>query len=182
MAIEFRCDYCGRQLSLAEGLAGQETACPNCGVSLLVPAAAAGAYGPDLGGAPTVQTSSRPPEQRVPCPYCGEQIKKEAHKCPHCGEGLGQRPGRSYVDPGIESAATLSLVLGLVGILLCCMAAPFAIWQASVARQKAVAAGVPTPGTATAGAILGWISVALTGLVILFYCVIFGVAAAGGIR
>lgn len=175
MAIEFRCDYCGRQVSLADSLAGQETSCPNCGVTLHVPGSSDPALAPTVSpaaGASLKKTSA-------PCPYCGEEIHSRVPKCPHCGEQLG-RPGAAMGrDPAIDSAATLSLVLGLVGILLCALAGPFAIWQGGIAQQKARAAGVDTPGTATAGIILGWITVALFVLSLLFVCVVFGLMGAG---
>lgn len=174
MAIEFRCDYCGRQVSLADSLAGQETSCPNCGVTLHVPGGADGGLAPTLAPPRTAKTSTS-----APCPYCGEELQSRVSKCPHCGEQLGQ-PGAAYGrDPGIDSAATLSLVLGLIGILLCAFAGPFAIWQGGIASQKARAAGVATPGTATAGIILGWITVALFVLGLLFFCAIFGLGMAG---
>lgn len=186
MAIDFRCDYCGRQLSLAPSLAGQETTCPNCGVTLLVP-------GVDPALAPTAMeqpleqpvAAQKPAgEATVPCPYCGERIRPRASKCQFCGEHLQQgqvaRGGtHGGSDPSVDNAATISLVLGLVGILFCGLAAPFAIWQAGVAKQRALALGIPVPGTATAGAILGWVVVALMVLGVLFVFLIFGLAAVG---
>ncbi|MCA8920973.1 MAG: DUF4190 domain-containing protein [Planctomycetes bacterium] len=65
----------------------------------------------------------------------------------------------------LDSASTAALVLG-VASLVCALAAPFAIWQGSVAQRLARQARVPTPGGATAGLVIGWIVCGLTVLVI----------------
>jgi hypothetical protein len=177
MAIDFRCEYCGRRLSLADSLAGRETSCPNCGVSLLVP-------GADPGQAPTVKVV--PPGagaqlRTVPCPCCREPIEPAARRCPFCGEQVAPAALSPLAsDASVDSPATLSLVLGLVGILVCGLAAPFAIWQAGVARQRATALGVAVPGTATAGAILGWVVVALMAFAMLFVFGMMALAIVGG--
>ena len=77
--------------------------------------------------------------------------------------------------------AVLSLVLGIVGILLCSIAAPFA-WVLGKKAEEAVAAN---PGRytgkdmATAGKILGIIGTALIGIaiVVVIIIVIVGVAS-----
>jgi len=79
--------------------------------------------------------------------------------------------------------AVLSLVLGIVGIILCSIAAPFA-WRLGKGAEEAVAAN---PGRysgkdmATAGKILGIIGTVLLGLgiVVAVIFIIAAIASAG---
>lgn len=64
-----------------------------------------------------------------------------------------------------EKAAQLSLILGVVGLLVVgIVLGPFAIWQA----KKAERLGVP----ATAGKVLGWITVVFYGVTALLFMIL----------
>lgn len=122
------------------------------------------------------------------CPDCAERIKARARVCRFCGWGReqsskgkvpsakrGHMRSRDPGSPAAVSAATSSLVLGILGLLVCGILAPFAILQANASARYARIARVPTPGTATAGLILGWIQVGY------FLLVVLWVVAAGGL-
>jgi hypothetical protein len=83
------------------------------------------------------------------------------------------------VVPG-SSKATTSLVTGIIG-LFCCgiVLGPIAIITGKQASAEAAAAGLPQPGNAKAGIILGWIAIALMVLIIIFYGLLFALGAAG---
>lgn len=93
---------------------------------------------------------------------------------PPGGGPFGQAPRENAPN------AVLSLVLGIVGIILCSIAAPFA-WVLGKRAEEAVAAN---PGRysgkemATAGKILGIIGTALiaVGIIVVIIIVIVGVA------
>ena len=70
--------------------------------------------------------------------------------------------------------------LGILGLVLCQILGPFAIMKGNQARAYAYEAGVPVPGTATAGLVLGWITTILLILTLGLFCMIFGLAALGG--
>lgn len=75
--------------------------------------------------------------------------------------------------PHVESAATTSLVLGLVGLLVCGLAAPFAILKGNEARDMARRARVPTPAGATAGVVLGWLTLAAVAMALFVWLTLF---------
>lgn len=97
---------------------------------------------------------------------------------PHSGGYVPPAPpayGYDQVSADANSAATLSLVLGILGIVILPILAPFAIWQANKAEKL----GKP----ATAGKVLGWIGVAFLAigvLVFLFFLVALLVRASAG--
>ena len=68
-----------------------------------------------------------------------------------------------------RSHAETALILGILGVVLLPVLAPFAIWQAREAEKL----GVP----ATAGRVLGWVGTVLLGVFLLFL-VLWLVAAA----
>lgn len=81
--------------------------------------------------------------------------------------------------PGSKQATT-SLITGILGLLCCFLLGIVAIVTGKQATTEAAAAGLPQPGNAKAGIILGWVSIGLTIAGILFYVLfflIFGVAA-----
>jgi len=94
---------------------------------------------------------------------------------PAYGYGYGYGYGYDQVSADANSAATLSLVLGILGIVILPILAPFAIWQANKAEKL----GKP----ATAGKVLGWIGVAFLAigvLAFLFFLVALIVGASAG--
>lgn len=93
---------------------------------------------------------------------------------PYSGGGYppAPSPGHGYGQAAADgnSAATLAIVFGVVGIVLLPILAPLAIWQANKAEKL----GVP----ATAGKVLGWVGVALLivyALMVVAFLVFFAV-------
>ncbi|PFG39754.1 hypothetical protein ATJ97_2267 [Georgenia soli] len=76
---------------------------------------------------------------------------------PYPGAGYGPATppahGHDRASADASSAATLSIIFGVVGIVLLPILAPLAVWQANKAEKL----GTP----ATAGKVLGWVGVAL---------------------
>ena len=75
-----------------------------------------------------------------------------------------------------RSHAETALILGILGLVVLPVLAPFAIWQAGKAEKL----GVP----ATAGRVLGWVGTVLLGVVVVFFVLALAglalVAGAGG--
>ncbi|RMG12796.1 MAG: hypothetical protein D6731_13200 [Planctomycetota bacterium] len=162
---------------------GSDTAPPRCGAPFYHTARAGrllAAGREDRVSEHDLQTPAEGADRR-PCPYCGEAIRAEAIKCRHCGERLegGKRP-RGQASQQIEQAATLSLVFGLISLLVCQCLAPLAIIKGNEAARLAAASREPTPGTATAGKVLGWISLAIVGLSVLVYGGVIAFALVAG--
>jgi len=88
---------------------------------------------------------------------------------PQYGQYGAPVPG---VVPGSKQA-TVSLVTGIIGLLCCVLLGIVAIVTGKQATAEAAAAGLPQPGNAKAGIILGWVSIALTVVGILVYALIF---------
>jgi hypothetical protein len=80
----------------------------------------------------------------------------------------------------MESAATMSLVLGLLAFAVLPLIGPFAIMKGNEASKLARRIRVPAPGTATAGVILGWIATIgmILGLLAVAFLVVMVIAAA----
>lgn len=80
--------------------------------------------------------------------------------------GFGQ-PMYGGVPAGNNSKATTSLILGIVSLLCCQLAGIAAVIVGRRAKNEIRSSGQQGDGLATAGIILGWISIALTVLSIL---------------
>jgi hypothetical protein len=104
MDITFACKSCGQSIVIDEAGAGAIVDCPKCGTTLEVPHKSepldkapqrmklcpdcgqmlpASALACDCGW----DSSKRPPPNKN-CPYCAEEIRRDAVKCKHCGEFL----------------------------------------------------------------------------------------------
>jgi hypothetical protein len=57
-------------------------------------------------------------EDRLPCPHCGEQIPRIAHKCKHCGE-YRDASATGVVDPA--AGMIMAFALGTVLVALGCV-------------------------------------------------------------
>lgn len=118
MPIQITCPACRKTLKAPDTLAGKNAKCPNCGTLITVPAVPEEILDAEL-AAPEPQPSTSPisdmlgeeeeykfqnpyespappPEQRRPCPACGEMILYNAAKCRYCGE---------IFDPALKKAA-----------------------------------------------------------------------------
>lgn len=90
-----------------------------------------------------------------------------------------QQPGPNQMYPE-QSQATTALVLGILGLVLCQILAPFA-WYIGNQEVNAIDAGRRPPenrGTANAGRILGIIGTVLIviGIIVLIGILVFGLA------
>jgi hypothetical protein len=115
MPINVKCPGCGKQLQVPDGLAGKPCRCPSCGTVMTAPeevfeAEAVARPEPEPGRRPEPEPGPREdpggirrgedvygvreepapgpggPEERTPCPMCGELIMPNAAMCRFCGE------------------------------------------------------------------------------------------------
>lgn len=103
MATTIDCPTCGRKLRLPEVVDAATVQCPTCSTTFS-PASAAPAIAPVVDDAGRVQTGhERPlplPPEPLPatlparslraCPYCREDIPRDATLCRFCGEQVGR--------------------------------------------------------------------------------------------
>lgn len=103
MAIEVKCDHCGRLLKSRDEAAGRTGKCPGCGARIAIPAMS-GAREPQIDEAelmlpppelplapPPLPPASVQESPRRPCPKCGESIAVGAAKCRFCGTIFDKR-------------------------------------------------------------------------------------------
>jgi predicted small lipoprotein YifL len=87
-------------------------------------------------------------------------------------------PKRGLSRGRIESEANTALVLGIVALVACGLAGPFAISKANEVTRQARQARIPVPGAATGGLVMGWlgtVGVLLSlGIVVLQLGFVFG--------
>lgn len=107
MPIRFECEHCGTKLKAPDGTTGKTTKCLKCARPVMIPEPVYEAEVVDdpnlpepLGAAEFFDvedndpydvagmetTKQTGPEQRRPCPMCGEMILVAAAKCRFCGE------------------------------------------------------------------------------------------------
>ncbi|GAA1621246.1 hypothetical protein [Georgenia ruanii] len=115
--------------------------------------------------------SSQPPhgynEPYQQAPYAGGYP-------PAAPPAYGNGYGYNQAAADANSAATLSLVFGILGVIVLPILAPLALWQASKAEKLGK--------SATAGKVLGWIGVvflALGVLAFVFFVIVAAVGAGG---
>ncbi|HSJ21452.1 MAG TPA: DUF4190 domain-containing protein [Nocardioidaceae bacterium] len=90
--------------------------------------------------------------------------------------------GYGYATPQTNQKALWSMILGILSIVACGLLAgvPALILGSSAKKEIAAAQGAQTgEGMATAGVVLGWISVAISVVVLLFF--VGGVASGGAL-
>lgn len=118
------------------------------------------------------------------CTSCGTEVAAGAATCPSCGHPQGQAFGApSYaVAPRTDGQAITSLVLGIVGLIMCpLIPSIIAVIIGNQARQR-LAADPSLQGEelARVGVILGWIGIGLSALgavaFVLFFFVSVGMS------
>ncbi|MEZ6184625.1 MAG: DUF4190 domain-containing protein [Planctomycetota bacterium] len=119
------------------------------------------------------------PGGRVTCPHCGVQADvpargPEVYRPP---QARGGGPVPAFEATAVNDAGNTALLFGILGLVLCQLLGPIAIAKGNQAKSLAVEAGLPVPGSANAGLILGWISTGIMILSAAFFCLIFGLAA-----
>ena len=90
MLIKVACE-CGRKLIAPDSLAGQQTACPHCQASIVIPTSAAGQ---------AAQASPRPSKRSL-CPGCQQPLPSSLVVCLECG--FNRRLGRKMVPTVVVS-------------------------------------------------------------------------------
>jgi hypothetical protein len=121
-----------------------------------------------------------PPPVHPRCWKCGYELSgiRVDGKCPECGTDIWSRPPTSQVN----GMATTAMVLGIVSIALCvaCLG-PLSIVIAipavvcgHMARNQAKSLPGPNNGSgaATAGIILGWVTIGLSVVLVGLYIVL----------
>lgn len=116
------------------------------------------------------------------CVHCGNQVAEQAATCPHCGQ---QQPMAAAAPPGgyaparrTEGLAVASLITGIFAWVACPIVLHVVAIVLGNRAQERIAAD-PTlegDGLAKAGVVLGWVGVALYGLMFAVFMV-FMVAA-----
>lgn len=101
------------------------------------------------------------------CTHCGTQVAEQAHACPQCGHPRAPA-GVPSAGRRTEGSAVASLVLGIAGFAVCPIVLHIAaIILGNQARRRID--GDPMlegDGLARAGVILGWVGLALYGLLL----------------
>jgi Domain of unknown function (DUF4190) len=132
----------------------------------------AGPYGQPSYGPPPY---SQPPYSQPPYgqPPYGQPPYGQVPPVPPYGGGAW---GYGYAAPQNDKGATTALVLGLVGLLCCALAGPFAIYEGTKSRRRIRESNgyLTGDGMAMAGVILGAVAIGLWIIIILFSVVVGG--------
>ncbi|MFN2613221.1 MAG: DUF4190 domain-containing protein [Actinomycetota bacterium] len=105
------------------------------------------------------------------CANCGQQISDQAVFCPNCGQGTASSPLRSSGGGRTEGLAIASLVLGIVGLVVCpIVGGILAVIFGNQAKSRiALDPTLEGGGMAKAGTVLGWIGIALSVLFVVLW-------------
>jgi hypothetical protein len=171
MAIEFRCNHCGRLLRTGDETAGRMAMCPECGSQTPIPV----------------------PETPVQVePVDVQPLESAGAGTPYAGAGtvpaafaprdsqLGENPYRSPGQPGAAPHghdpyrvhATTSLVLGIIGVVFsiaCCVCWPVGMLVSLVGMGFGIVGLRSTTknGFAVAGIVLSGIAILIGVLILL---------------
>ena len=133
-----------------------------------------------------VQPGSSPADQGQQPGYWQQQSQNPQQSYPPQGygqQGYGQQPQPGYPVQYAPDhpKATTARVLGILGIVLCGIMAPFAwsIGKRAVAEIDGSNGALGGRGAANAGYILGVIGTILLGLAVLFFIGVMGLAVLG---
>lgn len=131
------------------------------------------AYDPPAYG----QAPMPPPAGAGPIGYGYPPPPPAGYGQPFPPPGYPPMPGGYYPAPPHPQSMT-ALILGIVGLLCCALASPFAIWLGSKSMKEIDASGgqLSGRGQAQAGFILGIVGAVIWVLGIAFYVAMFGLA------
>ena len=135
---------CGRQVPTPPEWAGQWITCPGCAGSL---------YAPFPGDKPAVPASAT----RL-CALCAETIPVSDVRCRYCGSdpaGVRPAPAPTPARPTSTDDGVPVLIVGLIGLVLCQLAAPAAWVMGSSYEARCRARGEKPSGPGHAGKIVG---------------------------
>jgi predicted RNA-binding Zn-ribbon protein involved in translation (DUF1610 family) len=169
--MQVQCPSCSVVVSLPDDRAGQVVPCPQCGGQMRLPAAGPVAPVPSV---PAAGGGGDAAESRKACPYCGEMILAAAQKCRHChtmltGPNAGKTSITGQVAPVASGDGKKALILGIIGLVLCCLPivgiilGALAIKYGNKAKENPAEAGIGQTAV-----VLGYIAVGLGILMILF--------------
>ncbi len=132
------CAACGSALTIADFVTAPWLTCPRCLAKVMNPGSVGGAAqdcpqcsrknspkarrciycGVDLGGSPVTV----PAVDRIPCRFCGGEVKIQARLCPHCREWLDDVDLSVDRDVGFVGRMMLPMAaIGAAGIALIVM-------------------------------------------------------------
>jgi len=147
---------CGRQVPTQPEWAGQWITCPGCAGSL---------YAPFPGDKPSVPASAG--EATRLCALCAETIPVSDVRCRYCGSdptGARPAPQPAPTRPRSNDDGLPVLIVGLIGIMLCQLAAPAAWIMGSSYEARCRARGETPSGPGHAGKIVGIVGTVMLGL------------------
>jgi DNA-directed RNA polymerase subunit RPC12/RpoP len=91
--FKFKCPHCQQSLEAATDMSGSDVQCPVCGNTIVIPEPVKVPSippPPDTTIIPQCDDWELPPRYKI-CPFCAEEIMRNAIKCKHCGEYLVNR-------------------------------------------------------------------------------------------
>jgi uncharacterized membrane protein YjgN (DUF898 family) len=129
-----------------------------------------------------------------PCPMCHERIRAQAVKCRFCKTDLNQPAGAPPSSvPGassnlgqiksLDGDANTALILGIIGLFVFHLLAPFAWYMGRKVNRKLAELGQPANSNASLGmifGIIGTVIMTLVFLVVIVAIIIAIIAAAAG--
>jgi len=187
LRFTFTCQRCGSALEGHSGISGQPGRCPTCGVVFTIPAVDR-RTGLPLGPAEVAEDGELPTpmhayaaagtkapvirrrpngDQYIVCPRCDAEASVDANICGRCGLPFTIEGAHAVAVGAVataNSAATASLVLGILGLVTFCfpLLGGLAVIFGGVALARTPHVGGQQPGRrhAIAGMVCGAIAIA----------------------